>query len=57
MNDQIAKQLGFADAAEFHRMVSSADLSDPLKVAAFKRWQDDDGTKDGLAALGKEGGQ
>lgn len=54
MNDEIARQLGFNDAAEFHRMVASVDLSDASKLAAFKRWQEDDGTKDGLAALGKE---
>jgi hypothetical protein len=56
MNDDIAKQLGFADASEFHRMVAAVDISRPSKVAAFKRWQDEDGTKDGLAALGESGG-
>jgi hypothetical protein len=36
---------------ELLRMVARADISTPEKMAAFKRWQNDDGSKAGLAAL------
>jgi len=52
--DGVAKSLGFEDAAELHRLVAAADLSTPAKLAAFKVWQDQDGTKAGLLALGEE---
>ena len=42
---------GFASAEEFHRMVSSVRLTSPGDIEAFKRWQREDGTKDGLARL------
>jgi hypothetical protein len=51
MNDEIARQFGFSNAAEFHYMVANADISTPERLAAFKRWQEDDGSKDGLARL------
>lgn len=51
VTDEIAQRLGFADGAEFHRLVAAVDLSDARKLAAFKRWQDEDGTKDGLVRL------
>lgn len=50
-NDGIAESLGFADQAEFHRLVAGADVSTPARLAAFKAWQADDGTKSGLLAL------
>lgn len=49
--DEIVKALGFADEREFHRLVCCVDLTSPEKVAAFKAWQDEDGTKAGLLAL------
>lgn len=54
MTDEIAQALGFASAEEFHRMVANADISTPEKLAAFKAWQENDGTKAGLDALGVE---
>lgn len=53
MNDDIAKALGFANAAEFHRMVASVDIAEPGRAAAFKRWQDEDGSKDGLLSFAR----
>jgi hypothetical protein len=49
--DEIFKQLGFESEAEFHRMVAGADLSSVERIAAFKHWQDEDGSKAGLEAL------
>jgi len=51
--DLLFKQAGFDSAAEFHRMVASVDLSTPDRFAAFKRWQEEDGTKQGLSLLGR----
>ncbi len=50
--DELVKSLGFADAREFHRLVASADITSPEKLTAFKAWQENDGTKAGLLALG-----
>lgn len=50
-DDTLFKQLGFAGAAEFNKMVSNADLSTPAKFAAFKAWQIGDGSKVGLEKL------
>lgn len=51
MNDEIAKELGFESAAEFFKMVADVDLTGD-GLAAFKQWQDNDGTKQGLLVLG-----
>ncbi len=51
MNDTIAQALGFQNVAEFNRMVAAVDLSTPERLAAFRRWQDNDGSKDGLQQL------
>jgi hypothetical protein len=56
MNDDVAQALGFVNAAEFHRIVAAVDLSKPSLMAAFKRWQDDDGTKNGLVQLSAAAG-
>jgi hypothetical protein len=53
MNDETAQSFGFADIAEFNRMIAAVDLSTPEKRAAFKSWQDEDGTKTGLVKLGE----
>jgi hypothetical protein len=47
----VVKDLGFESESEFHRMVSSVDLSTPVKRTAFKDWQHNDGTKKGLMKL------
>lgn len=51
MTDEMAQTLGFADAEEFHRMVANADMRSPAARAAFKDWQENDGTKAGLEKL------
>lgn len=51
MDDQALKQLGFESGAEFHRLVAGADLSSNAGIAAFKRWQFEDGSKVGLLRL------
>lgn len=53
MNAMFA-DLGFADAKEWHRMVSEADLSTPGLLQAFNEWKERDGTKSGLTALGRK---
>lgn len=45
------EELGFANEQELHTMVAHVDLSSAEKIAAFKRWQYEDGTKDGLLKL------
>lgn len=54
MTDQMAQALGFADTADFHHCVAAVDIYDADKMAAFKRWQDEDGTKAGLLRLPQE---
>lgn len=56
MNDEIAKAMGFTSAEEFHRMVAAADISTVPRAAAFKAWQENDGTKEGLARLARPTG-
>lgn len=51
MNDQIAQSLGFDDAAEFNKLVAGVDMTTPEKLADFKAWQEDDGTKEGILEL------
>lgn len=51
MNEEIAKQLGFDSAAEFHKMVAAVDLTTADRFSAFVHWQQSDGTKQGLARL------
>jgi hypothetical protein len=45
--------MGFKNSVEFANMVSEANLSDPEKLAAFKRWQEHDGTRAGLEAFNR----
>ena len=47
----LVRALGFADEADFHRLVASADISTPEKMKAFRKWQEEDGSKAGLLAL------
>ena len=49
--DEVAKSNGFSDAYELHRLVAQVDISTVEKMAAFKKWQRDDGTKAGLLRL------
>ena len=49
--EQELKRLGFESSAEFHRLVASVDLSTNACIIAFRRWQYQDGSKDGLVKL------
>ncbi len=49
--EEIIKTMGFQNMAEFNRLVASADLSTPQRLLDFKKWQTDDGSKDGLMKL------
>ncbi len=49
--DDISKESGFESADEMFRLISSVDISNDEKMSAFKRWQSEDGTKDGLDKL------
>lgn len=51
MTDETAQVLGFDDAAEFFKLTANADMSTLEKIAAFKQWQSEDGTKKGLLDL------
>lgn len=54
---ELVVKLGFTDEREFHRMVSSADISTPAKYGRFRYWQDQDGSKAGLERLLLENGK
>ena len=47
MLDTIVRELGFKDEEDFHHLVASINMTPPEKVATFKKWQFDDGTKNG----------
>ena len=47
----LVKKYGFESEREFHKLVSSVDLSSSQKIAAFKNWQNEDGTKEGILKL------
>ncbi|MNL99614.1 hypothetical protein D3C81_94920 [compost metagenome] len=49
--EETLKRFGFASQEEFNKMVSEVDLSDLKDLIAFKDWQNNDGTKDGLGKL------
>lgn len=47
----LLKKAGFVSQEEFNTLVCKADISDPDKRAAFRRWQIHDATKKGLEDL------
>ena len=49
--EEIVKMNGFESLEEFNKLVSDVDLSSPDKVSKFKKWQNNDGSKDGLLNL------
>jgi len=49
--EEIVKQNGFVSLEEFNKIVANVDLTSADKIAAFKKWQDEDGTKTGLLKL------
>jgi len=42
---------GFENIIEFHKLISSVDLSTVENIVEFKKWQTDDGTKKGLLVI------
>jgi len=49
--EDLVKKNGFESEREFHKLVSSVNLSSPQKMAAFKKWKEEDGTKEGILKL------
>ena len=52
--EELVQSMGFSSLDEFNEMVCSVDLSTPEKLAKFKDWQANDGTKEGLLKFGGE---
>ena len=46
--EEIVKQMGFKSEKEFHKLVSSVDLTDTINMQMFLQWKQNDGTKKGL---------
>jgi hypothetical protein len=44
----LAKASGFKDQEEMFTLIASVDLSAPEDMASFQKWQEKDGTKNGL---------
>jgi hypothetical protein len=49
--EQIYISLGFESAQEYNRLIGSLELETPGQLAAFKKWDAEDGTKEGLEKL------
>lgn len=49
--EDIIKDYGFDSLQEFNHLVANVDLSSFKKIDAFKNWQENDGTKEGLLKL------
>jgi hypothetical protein len=49
--EQIYISLGFEGAADYNRLTASLELETEEQKAAFQKWQDEDGTKEGLQKL------
>lgn len=49
--EEAVKQSGFDSLEEFNKMIANLDLTKPGKLKAFREWQENDGTKDGLLKL------
>lgn len=49
--DAAARAKGFKGARDFHRHISAVDLSTPDKLAAYRKWREEDGTKEGMLKL------
>ena len=45
------KEMGFEDEWEFYKTVRLIDISTNEKLKAFKKWQLEDGSKEGLLKL------
>jgi hypothetical protein len=49
--EEMVQRHGFKDEAEFHRLNASAKILNPLREIIYKKWQYDDGSKDGLLVV------
>lgn len=47
----LIRQMGFDSDDEFHKLVANVDISTPNKLLNFKKWQSEDGSKEGLLKL------
>jgi len=45
------KLLGFESISEMNKLVANVDISNSVKLSAFKKWQMEDGSKQGLIKL------
>jgi len=50
LND-VAVKNGFKNADELLSLIFTIDLTNPDKLKAYKDWQENDGTKEGLMKL------
>ncbi|MGV6816151.1 MAG: hypothetical protein ACWA44_02640 [Thiotrichales bacterium] len=49
--EDLVKELGFESVQEYHKLVSTADISTVEKMVAFEKWKKEDGSKEGLLKL------
>jgi hypothetical protein len=49
--EEFAKLLGFDSLSQYAKLVYTTDVSTPEKLAAFEKWEEEDGTKEGLLRL------
>jgi hypothetical protein len=48
---EIYKSLGFEDEEEYNRLIGKVEMQTPEQIAAYKKWKEEDGTKEGLEKL------
>ena len=53
MLEEVVKELGFENEKEFHSIVANVDIASAKKLEDFRKWQFEDGTKEGLQKLPK----
>jgi len=49
--EEFVRLLGFDSLSQYNKLVFTTDVSTPEKLAAFEKWQEEDGTKTGLLWL------
>lgn len=49
--EELVKEYGFDSTEDFNQLINLADLSTEESRKAFKEWQKEDGSKDGLLTL------
>jgi hypothetical protein len=53
--EEFVRLLGFDNLSQYNKLVFTTDVSTPEKLAAFEKWQEEDGTKAGLLRLRGDG--